>query len=311
MHAPLVFRTGSVQAQPQPTAERVPPALGKYCRSAGCRAGRRNASASAARSSGSKRDIFRAPTGRPNPFRDKVARRRRFCPFPLVYEGTGAFYPPRRRSRFARDRHPICRVAVVPGSARLCSAPRAGEKAIRTQHGFLLYRDHPTSPGPTSCLLQGNEQHDTHTLLLAYSESSEGCAAWRPEKAMLSCRFRFPRVTATCLSCRPRISGCMHAAMWEDIWPPWSRPAHAIASPSLHADAVLPACPSGVRPALQRIGATPAHQRGPGPVACRISSGKPDSVPHGRYSCAADLDWRRKICCLLVASSRSPALQIT
>jgi hypothetical protein len=311
MHAPLVFRTGSVQAraQAQPTAERVPPALGKYYRVGAGRRCRRKRSAI----EWEQRDIFRAPTGRPNPFRDQVARRRRFCPFPL---------------RLRRYRHFVSTSPAVPfcsrppsdmspsSPARLDSAlqpllPEPEKKLSRTQHGFLLYREYPTSPGPTSCLLQGNEQHDTHTLLLAYSESSEGCAAWRPGKATLSCRFPFRRVTATCLSCRPRISGCMHAAMWEDIWPPWSRPAHAIASPSLHADAVLPACPSGVRPALQRIGATPAHQRGPGPVACRISSGKPDSVPHGRYSCAADLDWRRKICCLLVASSRRPALQIT
>lgn len=54
-------------------------------------------------------------------------------------------------------------------------------------------------------------------------------------------------------------------------------------SPRLATRGRGPAC-LPARPALQRRGATPAHQRGPGPVACRISSGKPDSVPHGRNS---------------------------
>lgn len=91
---------------------------------------------------------------------------------------------------------------------------------------------------------------------------------------MVSCRFPFPRVTATCLSCRPRIKW-MHARSHVGGYGHRGRgrrtqSPRALASPRYTRTRSLPA-----RPALQRRGATPANQRDPGPVACRISSGKP------------------------------------
>lgn len=98
-------------------------------------------------------------------------------------------------------------VAVVPGSARLCSALIPEPEKRLSVHNTAFFFSVTTLRPPALPAACCKEMNSTILYLLAYSEP-EGCAAWRPEKAMMSCRFPFRRVTATCLSCRPRISGC-------------------------------------------------------------------------------------------------------
>jgi hypothetical protein len=69
-------------------------------------------------------------------------------------------YPPRRRSRFDRGRHPICRRRPRLGSAPL-PEPEKRLSVHSTAFFFSVTTLRLRPYLPTSCLLQGNEQHDT------------------------------------------------------------------------------------------------------------------------------------------------------